>query len=63
MFQTYEVRINHQRSNKVVVSIVFANLTSDTVKDLEFSVIDTLNTKLIKGVRFWEVFLLINTLL
>ncbi|KAL8577686.1 AP-3 complex subunit delta-1 [Nucella lapillus] len=46
---TYEVRINHQRSNQVVVSIVFANLTSHTLKDLEFNVLDTLNTKLIRG--------------
>ena len=48
--QTYEVRINHQRSNQVVVSIVFANLTEHTVKDLELNVLDTLNTKLIRGV-------------
>ncbi|KAK7490361.1 hypothetical protein BaRGS_00018340 [Batillaria attramentaria] len=46
---TYETRINHQRSNQVVVSIVFANLTSDTLKDLEFNILDTLNTKLIRG--------------
>ncbi|XP_070195049.1 AP-3 complex subunit delta-1-like isoform X2 [Littorina saxatilis] len=46
---TYEVRINHQRSNQIVVSIVFANLTSHTLKDLEFNVLDTLNTKLVRG--------------
>ncbi|XP_076439969.1 AP-3 complex subunit delta-1-like isoform X2 [Babylonia areolata] len=46
---TYEVRINHQRSNQVVVSMVFANLTAHTLKDLEFNVLDTLNTKLIRG--------------
>ncbi|CAL1543843.1 unnamed protein product [Lymnaea stagnalis] len=46
---TYETRINHQRSDQIVVSVVFTNLTKDTVKDLEFSVLDTLNTKLIRG--------------
>ncbi|PVD23927.1 hypothetical protein C0Q70_17203 [Pomacea canaliculata] len=46
---TYEVRINHQRSNQVVVSIVFVNLTSHTVKDIEFNILDSLNTRLIRG--------------
>ncbi|XP_059146899.1 AP-3 complex subunit delta-1-like isoform X2 [Physella acuta] len=46
---TYETRINHQRSDQIVVSVVFTNLTKDTIKDLEFSVLDTLNTKLIRG--------------
>ncbi|GFN96700.1 Ap-3 complex subunit delta-1 [Plakobranchus ocellatus] len=47
---TYETRINHQRSDQIVVSVVFCNLTKNTVKDLEFSVLDTLNTKLIRGI-------------
>ncbi|KAK3753179.1 hypothetical protein RRG08_024453 [Elysia crispata] len=47
---TYETRINHQRSDQIVVSVVFCNLTKNTLKDLEFSVLDTLNTKLIRGI-------------
>ncbi|KAH9491695.1 AP-3 complex subunit delta-1 [Bulinus truncatus] len=46
---TYETRISHQRSDQIVVSVVFTNLTKDTIKDLEFSVLDTLNTRLIRG--------------
>lgn len=48
--QTYETRINHQRKDQIVVSVVFSNLTKNTIKDLEFNVLDTLNTKLIRGV-------------
>uniref|UniRef100_A0A0B7A1L1 AP-3 complex subunit delta n=1 Tax=Arion vulgaris TaxID=1028688 RepID=A0A0B7A1L1_9EUPU len=47
---TYETHINHQRKDQIVVSVVFSNLTKDTIKDLEFSVLDTLNTKLIRGI-------------
>lgn len=47
---TYETRINHQRSDQIVVSVVFCNLTMNTLKDLEFNVLDTLNTKLIRGI-------------
>ncbi|KAK6990578.1 AP-3 complex subunit delta-1-like isoform X2, partial [Biomphalaria glabrata] len=47
---TYETRINHQRSDQIVVSVVFTNLTTDTIKDLEFSVLDTLNIRLIRGI-------------
>uniref|UniRef100_A0A2C9KBU6 AP-3 complex subunit delta domain-containing protein n=1 Tax=Biomphalaria glabrata TaxID=6526 RepID=A0A2C9KBU6_BIOGL len=47
---TYETRINHQRSDQIVVSVVFINLTTDTIKDLEFSVLDTLNIRLIRGI-------------
>ncbi|BFY99699.1 hypothetical protein BsWGS_02740 [Bradybaena similaris] len=47
---TYETHINHQRKDQIIVSVVFSNLTKDTIKDLEFSVLDTLNTKLIRGI-------------
>lgn len=46
---TYEARINPQRSDQVIVSVVFSNLTDNKIKDLEFSVLDTLNTKLQRG--------------
>ncbi|XP_005107703.1 AP-3 complex subunit delta-1 isoform X2 [Aplysia californica] len=47
---TCESRVNHQRSDQIIVSVVFSNLTKDTIKDLEFNVLDTLNTKLIRGI-------------
>ncbi|XP_041360282.1 AP-3 complex subunit delta-1-like isoform X2 [Gigantopelta aegis] len=46
---TYETRVTHQRSDQIIVSIIFNNLTSHHVKDMEFNVLDTLNTKLIRG--------------
>ncbi|XP_021362269.1 AP-3 complex subunit delta-1-like isoform X1 [Mizuhopecten yessoensis] len=46
---TYETRVNPTRTDQVVISVVFLNLTDNQVKDLEFNVMDTLNTKLIRG--------------
>ncbi|XP_069127630.1 AP-3 complex subunit delta-1-like [Argopecten irradians] len=46
---TYETRVNPTRTDQVVVSVVFINLTDNQLKDLEFNVMDTLNTKLIRA--------------
>ena len=48
--QTYEIRVSQQRVNQAIVSIVFTNLTAHNIKNLEFNVMDTLNTKLSRGV-------------
>lgn len=47
---TCETRANMQRSDQVVVSMVFSNLTNNNINNLELNVMDTLNTKLIRGV-------------
>ncbi|XP_064604156.1 AP-3 complex subunit delta-1-like isoform X2 [Liolophura sinensis] len=47
---TYETRVTPQRGDQIVISIIFTNLTSHHMKDLEFNVLDTLNSKLIRGV-------------
>ncbi|VDI68190.1 AP-3 complex subunit delta [Mytilus galloprovincialis] len=47
---TYEIRGSHQRHDQVVVSVVFTNLTSNQIKDLELNVLDSLNAKLIRGI-------------
>ncbi|KAL5022862.1 hypothetical protein ScPMuIL_002017 [Solemya velum] len=46
---TYEIRVSPQRKDQVVVSIVFSNLSDHHLKDLEFNVLETLNTKLIRS--------------
>lgn len=45
----YETRVSHQRSDQIVVSVIFTNLSSNHIKDIEFNVLDTLNTRLIRG--------------
>ncbi|ELT88988.1 hypothetical protein CAPTEDRAFT_18044 [Capitella teleta] len=45
----YELRVDAMQSKRVVASIVFVNLTSNQVKDLELNVLDSLNTKLQRG--------------
>lgn len=47
---TYEIRGSHQRHDQVVASVVFTNLTSNQIKDLEINVLDSLNAKLIRGI-------------
>ena len=47
---TYEIRGSHQRHDQVVASVVFTNLTSNQIKDLELNVLDSLNAKLIRGI-------------
>ncbi|XP_071119601.1 AP-3 complex subunit delta-1-like isoform X1 [Haliotis cracherodii] len=46
---TYETRVSPQRSDQIIISVVFNNQTKNHLKDLEFNVLDTLNTKLIRG--------------
>lgn len=47
---TYETRVSLQRTDQIVVSIIFSNLTNQQIKDLELNVLDTLNTKFIRGI-------------
>ena len=49
-FQMYETRVSPQRSDQIILSVVFTNVTSNQIKNLEFNVMDTLNTKLSRGV-------------
>ena len=48
--QVHEFRVSLQQANRVVVSVLFTNLTAYHLKDLEFNVLDSLNTKLMRGV-------------
>nr|XP_054763975.1 AP-3 complex subunit delta-1-like isoform X6 [Lytechinus pictus] len=45
---TYETRVDPKQNSQVVISVIFANLTSSHLKALEFNVLDSLNTKLIR---------------
>ncbi|XP_071853079.1 AP-3 complex subunit delta-1-like isoform X3 [Apostichopus japonicus] len=47
---TYETRIDPKQTNQVVISVIFSNLTSNHLKSLEFNVLDSLNTKLIREI-------------
>ena len=47
LFQTYETRVGLEHANQVITSIIFTNLTSSHLKDLIFSVLDSLNSKLV----------------
>ncbi|XP_073259026.1 AP-3 complex subunit delta-1-like isoform X2 [Porites lutea] len=46
----YETRVTSQNRNQVVVSIIFSNLTDRHIKSMEFNVLDSLNTKLIRPI-------------
>ncbi|XP_078354382.1 AP-3 complex subunit delta-1-like [Oculina patagonica] len=46
----YETRVTSQNRNQVVVSIIFSNLTDRHIKSLEFNVLDSLNTKLVRPI-------------
>ncbi|KAL4235570.1 AP-3 complex subunit delta-1 [Mactra antiquata] len=46
---TCETRVNVQRTDQIVLSVVFTNLTQSNINNLEFNVMDTMNTKLIRG--------------
>jgi len=50
LLQMYEYRVSLQQANRIVVSVLFTNLTSYHLKDIEFNVLDSLNTKLMRGV-------------
>ncbi|XP_041476117.1 AP-3 complex subunit delta-1-like isoform X4 [Lytechinus variegatus] len=45
---TYETRVDPKQNSQVVISVIFTNLTSSHLKALEFNVLDSLNTKLIR---------------
>ncbi len=51
LFQIYEVRSSLQHHNRVIVSVIFTNLMQVQLKELEFNVLDSLNTKLVRTVR------------
>nr|CAB3222285.1 AP-3 complex subunit delta-1 [Phallusia mammillata] len=44
----FETRASHMEERKFVVSCVFTNLTDKHIKGIEFNVLDTLNTKLVR---------------
>lgn len=46
----YETRVTSRNRNQVVVSIIFSNLTDRHIKSLEFNVLDSLNTKLVRPI-------------
>ena len=46
----YETRVNMQSSHQVVLSVILTNLTTNQIKEMEFNVLDSLNTKLCRGV-------------
>ncbi|XP_014674955.1 PREDICTED: AP-3 complex subunit delta-1-like [Priapulus caudatus] len=46
---TYETRVDATQKHRVIVSVVFTNLTPYHIKQLDFNVLDSLNTKLIRG--------------
>ena len=50
MFQVYEARSSLQHRNRVIVSVIFTNLMQNQLKELEFNVLDSLNTKLVRTV-------------
>lgn len=45
----YETRVLPNSSNQIVVSIIFTNQCGFHVKELEFNILDTLNTRLARG--------------
>ncbi|XP_022244281.1 AP-3 complex subunit delta-1-like [Limulus polyphemus] len=45
----YETRVLPNSSNQIVVSIIFTNQCGYHVKELEFNILDTLNTRLARG--------------
>ncbi|XP_023210947.1 AP-3 complex subunit delta-1-like [Centruroides sculpturatus] len=47
---TYEIRTLQNVRNEIVVSVIFNNLSDCHIKELEFNVLDTLNTKMVRNV-------------
>ena len=54
---TYETRVAEKQSNRVVVSVIFTNQTDLQMKNLEFNVMDSLNTKLFRDVSTCCIYL------
>ena len=50
----HEVRPAGMENNQIVVSILFNNLTSQLVKDLDFSVSDSSTIKLLRSVSITQ---------
>ena len=46
----YETRVDPKHSQQVVISVIFSNLTISHIKSLDFNVLDSLNTRLIREV-------------
>lgn len=44
----YETRATVSHVNRIVISVIFTNLTTQHIKQLEFNVMDSLNTKLLR---------------
>ncbi|XP_023228760.1 AP-3 complex subunit delta-1-like, partial [Centruroides sculpturatus] len=47
---TYEIRTLQNVRNEIVVSVIFNNLSDCHIKELEFNVLDTLNTKMVRNI-------------
>ncbi|GAB1606310.1 AP-3 complex subunit delta-1-like isoform X1 [Argonauta hians] len=45
----YETRVSQQRSDQIVISVIFTNQSSNHIKDIEFNVLNTLNARLIRA--------------
>lgn len=45
----FESRVSIQHRSSVIISILFTNLTELHIKQLEFNVMDSINTKLVRG--------------
>ncbi|KAK2569969.1 AP-3 complex subunit delta-1 [Acropora cervicornis] len=50
--QMYETRVTTRHRNQVVVSVIFSNLTDRHIKSMEFNVLDSLNTQLIRPIGY-----------
>lgn len=48
----YETRVTTRHRNQVVVSVIFSNLTDRHIKSMEFNVLDSLNTQLIRPIGY-----------
>ncbi|XP_077981677.1 AP-3 complex subunit delta-1-like isoform X2 [Glandiceps talaboti] len=46
----YETRVSSTQSNQVIVSVIFSNLSDKHLKSLDFNVLDSLNTKLVREI-------------
>ncbi|VDN04837.1 unnamed protein product [Thelazia callipaeda] len=45
---TYETRVSTDDANQIAIGIVFANKGSNTIRNLEMNVLDTINTRLLR---------------
>ncbi|XP_062504625.1 AP-3 complex subunit delta-1-like isoform X2 [Corticium candelabrum] len=47
---TYELRVNPSINNQVVASVVFKNLSDGQLMNMDFNVLDSLNTKMVRPI-------------